>query len=87
MEKKQIDTKLIFKLARVRNTRATIKKLESYFAELEQTSFPGRMLTGEFFRNQSRIKHERQLLRGLESELSKYRMRKHRLKKKGQVFL
>jgi hypothetical protein len=75
METKGIDTKLNFKLARVRNTRAIIKNLESYFAELEKTSFPGRMLTGEFFRNQSRIKHERQLLKSLERELIKYRIK------------
>lgn len=81
MDTQPIDTRLQFKIARVRNTRAEIRKLEAYFSELDKTDFAGRFVTQEQTRKRQQLKEHKEELRSVERDLSKYRLKKSRKRK------
>lgn len=72
------DTKLIFRQARVRNTRKEIRELTAYFVDFDAHDFPGRITTQDHLRKKERFKFLGLLLRELELDLIKYRIRRRR---------
>lgn len=67
------DHKLLFRQQRVRNTRAAIRKLESWKAEEKGFDFAGRIFTDEYREKMIRLKFLKSLLRDLERDLMTYR--------------
>lgn len=75
METTRIDTKLIFRQARVRNTRTEIKELKAYFSDFEKHDFPGRVKTSEYYTKKERLKFYELNLRELQRDLAKYQIK------------
>ena len=70
------DTKLIIRQARVRNTRKEIRELAAYFLDFDAHDFPGRITTQDHIRKKERFRFLSGLLKELELDLIKYRIRR-----------
>ena len=76
------DTKLYFKQARVRNTRAALRKVNAFFLDFAQTDFPGKTKTHEYYRNLCKLRDLTGTLKEVERELARHNL-KRRMKKVG----
>lgn len=67
------DTRLLFRQARVRNTRIAIRKIEAWLTVETKLHFPGRIFTAEYHEKMIRLKFLKGELRELERDLTSYR--------------